>query len=447
MKNSVLPYRRWVLVTGCDSGFGCGAAQQLLDRGFGVIALCLTEEGCLNLSKGQQPAAQLHTIQCDISKPDDLQRLKDELAAYGDGKLWAVVNNAGIAIPGNIDFLSLQDFRKVMEVNFFAAVSITQFCIPLLKQSGGRIINISSTCGLVALAGNAPYNCSKFALRAFTDTLRRELSVWGIRAALILPGVMKTPIHDKYIATLSAKFRQAPEDIQAAYGETYWQKVIDATRQRMNLMAGNPQQVVDAILHAVGNRRPKAVYILGPDGKMFSQLHKMPPRLADWLLNFTGNLKPAALLKGGTRRIEFSALCAADRKTTWKHFMEELWLKGAGLTPKLVIENSGDQTGNGATRWVPLFGRRGIREGITSTQYPECFHYRVMDLSSSVFPVKYHRGRVDFIAEAEGKTRVVWSIQYTPKTGASPIVKMIFGSILPKYLKALERKCRQGSGE
>lgn len=447
MKKSILPYRRWVLITGCDSGFGYLAAQQLLDQGFGVIALCLTEQGCLNLSKGQRPNAQLQTIQCDISRPDDLQRLQDELAKYGDGKLWAVVNNAGIAIPGNIDFLDVDDFRKVMEVNFFASVSITKFCIPLLKQSRGRIINISSTCGLVALAANAPYNSSKFALRAFTDTLRRELSVWGISVSLILPGVMKTPINDKYIATLATKFHQAQEDIQAAYGEEYWRSTVDYTAKRMSMMAGDPQKVVDAILHAVGNNRPKAMYIIGSDGKLFYQLHKSNPKLADMLLNFSGKLKPAALENRGTRRIEFSALCAADEKTTWKHFMEELWLRGAGLTPKMIIENAGDATGNGATRWIPVFGKYGIREGITSTKYPECFHYRVMDLSSSIFPVKYHQGRVDFIPWAEGKTRVVWSIQYTPKTGASLIVKMIFGYIIPNYLKALVRKCSNRLGE
>lgn len=435
----MIPYRRWILVTGCDSGFGYLAAQQLLDQGFGVIALCLTEAGCHHLSQGNPPDAQLQAIQCDISKPDDLNRLQAELAKYGNGKLWAVVNNAGIAIPGNVDFLAIDDFRKVLEVNFFAAVQITQLCIPLLKQSRGRIINICSTCGLVALAANAPYNASKFALRAFTDTLRRELSTWGIRVSLVIPGVMKTPINDKYIETLRRKFDEAQEDVRSAYGNEYWQNVIDNTANRMNMMAGNPQQVVDAILHAVGNSRPKAMYLLGNDGKLFYRLHKSPAIFADLLLNISGKRKPAALEGKGTRRIEFTALCAADEKTTWKHFIEELWLKGADLTPSMIVENAGDETGNGATRWIPVWGEYGIREQITFTKYPEYFQYRVTDLSSSVFPVKVHRGRVDFIPWAVGKTRIVWSVEYTPKAGTSVVVKTLFGYIIPKYLKTLAR--------
>jgi NAD(P)-dependent dehydrogenase (short-subunit alcohol dehydrogenase family) len=247
VNNRVIPYRCWILITGCDSGFGYLAARQLLERGFGVIALCLTEQGCHDVSKNVQPYVQLHPIQCDISQPEDLKRLQAELLKYGDGKLWAVINNAGIAIPGNIDFLNMDDFRKVMEVNFFAPVAITQYCIPLLKQSRGRIINISSTCGLVTLAANAPYNCSKFSLRAFTDTLRREVSIWGIGVSLILPGVMKTPIQHKYIETLDKKFKQAQQDIRSAYGEAYWQDVVNHTARGINLMAGNPQQVVDAM--------------------------------------------------------------------------------------------------------------------------------------------------------------------------------------------------------
>lgn len=437
---SVLPYRRWVLITGCDSGFGCLAARQLLERGFGVIALCLTEQGCQDVSRGIEPHAQLRSIQCDISKPDDLKRLQAELQYFEDGKLWAVVNNAGIVIPGYVDFLDVDDFRRVMEVNFFAPVSITKFCLPLLKQSRGRVINISSSCGLVALAANAPYNCSKFALRAFNDTLRRELSVWGISVSLIIPGMMKTPLIEKFVETLEQKFQQAAPDVRQAYGEEFWQSIVTYAK-KMSRMAGNPQQVVEAIIHAVESRRPKSMYILGVDGKLFYQLHRSPPGFADMFLNASGKAKPAALEDRGSRQIEFTALYSADSRTVWKYFIEELWLKGAGLTPGLIVEEVGDETGNGATRWVPVIGKYGIREKITFTRYPEYFCYQVLDPSSSIFPVLYHRGRVDFIPWAEGKTRLVWSVEYTPIKGALPIVNMVFRYTIPKYLKALEHAC------
>jgi len=243
------------------------------------------------------------------------------------------------------------------------------------------------------------------------------------------------------IETLENKIKEAQQDVRHAYGDAYWRDVLDKTVKRMNLMAGDPQQAVDAILHAVESRRPKTMYVLGADGKLFYQLHRSPQKIADMFINLSGKTRPAAMESKGTSQIEFTALCPADPKTTWKHFLEELWLKGAALTPSLTVENAGDETGNGATRWVPVLGKRGIREGITFTKHPEYLRYSVMDLSSSAFPVKVHRGRVDFIPWAEGKTHIVWSVEYTPKKGASLIVKMVFGYVIPRYLNALVRKC------
>ncbi|MDX2007992.1 MAG: SRPBCC family protein [Meiothermus sp.] len=145
------------------------------------------------------------------------------------------------------------------------------------------------------------------------------------------------------------------------------------------------------------------------------------------------------------KRVEFTAICNADAQTTWKHFVAELWLKGAGLTPRMVVEDAGDTTGNGATRWIPVFGRLGIREAITLTQYPEYLQYQVMDLKTSAFPVRHHLGRVDFVPVDGGKTRVVWSIEYTPKPGSGWFVQMIVGYVIPNYLKALERICANPS--
>jgi hypothetical protein len=140
--------------------------------------------------------------------------------------------------------------------------------------------------------------------------------------------------------------------------------------------------------------------------------------------------------------IEFSQLCEADQATTWARFLDVLWKRGAGLTPRMVLEEEGDATGNGCTRWIPLFGKAGIREGITATEYPNRLYYRVKNPSWSTFPVDYHQGWVSFVPWTDKTTQVVWNIELTPKRGAAGFVRGMMGFIIPRYLKVLARECQ-----
>lgn len=439
-KHTVIPYARWVLITGCDSGFGFLTAQQLLSQGYGVIAICLTEEGCQCLNETATHPARLITIQCDITVPNDLKRLQSELISFTGGKLWAIVNNAGIAIPGYLDYLSEMDFRKVMEVNFFGAINITRLCLPFIKESCGRIVNICSTCGLVALPGNGPYNASKFALRAFSDTLRRELFDWGIKVVLIAPGVMRTPINEKYLNTLHDGFLFAPDDIQHAYGESYQQSLFSTTATQMRKMSQDPQIAVYAIIHAVTAYHPQDQYLPGFDARLFNHLHKRPGWYADIIFKMGRREKPAAMRQRGTKTIEYSQLCKTDQSTTYSRFINVLWKQGAGISPKMIVEEDGDATGCGCTRWIPLFGKHGIREGITATDYPHRIDYVVKNPSLTTFPVDYHQGWVNFIAITCSTTQVVWTIEFTPKPGMLGFALGMIRQVIPRYLKVLAKE-------
>jgi len=441
----MLPYTRWVVVTGCGSGFGLLTAQQLLARGYGVIAVCRTDDGCQRLRSTVTAPARLRTVQCDITIAGDRDRLRSEMTTCLRGDLWALVNNAGTVIPGYADYLTDADFRSVMEVNFLGAVNVTRLCLPMLKESRGRIVNVSSTCGLVALPGNGPYNASKFALRAFSDTLRRELSAWGIRVALVAPGVMRTPITTKYLDVLHQRFQHAPEDIQQAYGEAYQHRVFSATSTMMRTMAQDPQIAVNAIVHAVTSRRPRDLYLPGWDAGFFNILHKSPTWFTDRFVKMDSREKPAAMRQRGTKVIEYTRLCEADQATTWARFLDVLWKRGAGLTPRMVLEEEGDATGNGCTRWIPLFGKHGIREGVTATDYPRRLYYRVKNPSWNTFPVDYHQGWVSFVPLTHATTQVVWTIELTPKRGMTGLVLAMTQFVIPRYLKVLAKECQRGS--
>lgn len=144
---TVVPEDNIILITGCDSGFGELAAIELTACGYNVVAACLTEEG-----KNRIKSLVSLSVLCDVTNENDVLHLAtaiEELAAKNKLRLWAVINNAGIARFGCIDWLNLIDIKKVMDVNYFGAVSVIKATLPELKKTcNSRIINISSIAGL-----------------------------------------------------------------------------------------------------------------------------------------------------------------------------------------------------------------------------------------------------------------------------------------------------------
>lgn len=146
-----------VLITGCDSGFGEMASRALSAKGFPVVAACLTEEGVKRLR-----GVVTLSVVCDVTKQNDIDNLVKEvstlLKSNSTYRLWAVVNNAGIGPPGNIDWATVDAFRKTMDVNFFAVVAMIKATLPLLKRTNGsRIINLSSMAGFYGNEGMGAY--------------------------------------------------------------------------------------------------------------------------------------------------------------------------------------------------------------------------------------------------------------------------------------------------
>ena len=148
------PSKLVVVITGCDSGFGRDMALDLSEKGWVVVALCLTKEGCASL-KRETKGTGLQVIQGDVTKwPDVVELLSLVVKLLKNGKraglrLWAVINNAGIAPMGHVAWLPAKTIRAAMEVNYFGCANVIQSFIPLLKDSPcSRIVNISSMAGI-----------------------------------------------------------------------------------------------------------------------------------------------------------------------------------------------------------------------------------------------------------------------------------------------------------
>ncbi|NWI78115.1 RDH16 dehydrogenase, partial [Dryoscopus gambensis] len=160
-----------VLITGCDSGFGNLLARQLDARGLRVLAACLTEAGAAQLRVAT--SSRLQTVLLDVTSSKSIADVTAWVRErVGDRGLWGLVNNAGIAIPtAPNEWLTKEDFVKVLDVNLVGLVEVTLSLLPLVRRGRGRVVNVASVMGRVSCFGGG-YCVSKYGVEAFSDSLR-----------------------------------------------------------------------------------------------------------------------------------------------------------------------------------------------------------------------------------------------------------------------------------
>ncbi|CAF1154617.1 unnamed protein product [Adineta ricciae] len=255
----ISPRGKYVLISGCDSGFGHGLAIELDKQGFNVFAGVLTANSKDSLSKILSTRAT--TFQLDITREEDIEAAY-QLVSNKTKVLHALVNNAGIGAGGYIDWISLQFIRRMMDVNFFGHVAMTKKFIPLLiAKRDSRVVNICSVAGYLTKPGMAAYSASKYALEAFSDALRREMAVWGLRVSIIEPGFMRTNIVEGHDKSLRSLWNGLNDDVKDRWGEEELNKQIGQVQNNIFMKkAEDPTKVVQALKHAVMNSVPRIRY-------------------------------------------------------------------------------------------------------------------------------------------------------------------------------------------
>lgn len=258
-----------VFITGTDTGIGRQLALELDSKGLTVYAGCLTEQGGKSLQS--EASDRMCIILIDVTKPESIAKAKETVQKDlppGQG-LWGLVNNAGIVQSMLFGFSSIDDYRKVMEVNFFGVVNVTDAFAPLLKKSHGRIVNIISVFGRIS-AFAEPYACSKFALEPYTDGLRRWMRMYDIHVAAIEPGFIPTKLTSESFVEedLEKCWSKIPTQLKLEYGTGFFKQVKKdfANFQNFNLGFQNTVSLVtNAITHALLAKHPKDRYIVGFD--------------------------------------------------------------------------------------------------------------------------------------------------------------------------------------
>jgi NAD(P)-dependent dehydrogenase (short-subunit alcohol dehydrogenase family) len=224
----------------------------------------------------------------DVTIAEQIAAAANAIAVSGV-PLYGVVNNAGIAVAGPLEYLPLDDFRRQFEVNLFGALAVTQAALPLLRSHGrGRVVFMSSVSGQIAPPLIGPYAASKFALEALADSLRMELAAFDIEVSVVQPGNVRTPIWQKGRAAKDELIARVPEEALRYYG-----KAVDAlvrATEREERTGIDPYTVAAAVRAALTDRSPKARYAIGSPPawqRRFAAL--LPERLRDRLILRTMN--------------------------------------------------------------------------------------------------------------------------------------------------------------
>ncbi|NWI13811.1 H17B6 dehydrogenase, partial [Crypturellus soui] len=278
---------KFVLVTGCDSGFGQLLARQLDARGLRVLAACLTEPGAVRLRATASP--RLHTLLLDVTRSESVAAAAACVRErVGDRGLWGLVNNAGLVHPvAPNEWLRKEDFARVLDVNLLGLVDVTLAMLPLVRRACGRIVNVASILGRVAFYGGG-YCPSKYGVEAFSDSLRRELQPFGVHVAIVEPGYFRTSMTDLgyNLKELERIWEQARPDVRESYGQPYYESLREFLAESLrSRCSSNLALVTGCMEHALTAAHPRTRYSAGWDARLcYIPLSYLPTALADRLL-------------------------------------------------------------------------------------------------------------------------------------------------------------------
>lgn len=275
------PYKKeLIVVSGAATGIGAATAHELASMGYHVLAGVRT-----NHEADAIRAAGIEPVTLDITVPKHIEALAERIANDPEQRpLRALINNAGIEINAPVEVLPLEQWREQFEVNLFGHIAVIQLLLPFLRQSRGRIVNISSVGGVAALPIFGAYAGTKFALEAASDSLRREVAAQGVQVVVVQPGGVATEMaaHSGAISLELADKMNAEH--QRLYGDLVKSTVAsNAAFLKRAVPAAKAGAKIAKVATAA---RPRTRYTLGKDAAFIIPLARfLPARLMDKMLS------------------------------------------------------------------------------------------------------------------------------------------------------------------
>jgi NAD(P)-dependent dehydrogenase (short-subunit alcohol dehydrogenase family) len=274
-----------VLISGASTGMGAATARELASRGYHVLAGVRRAADADALR-----ATNLEPVILDITDPHQIEAVAGRVAADPARRpLRAVINNAGIAINAPVELLSMEEWRRQFEVNFFGHIAVTKAFLPALHASSGRVVNISSIGGKIAMPTYGAYAGAKFAMEAMSDALRRELAPHGVQVVVVEPGGVRTEMTGHGIERANDTLASMSPAERGRYGPLLQAIINQATAFTTS---GLPSDAAGRIIaDATTVRRPRSRYTIGRDAAILTRLSRiLSDRVLDRIL--AANLRP-----------------------------------------------------------------------------------------------------------------------------------------------------------
>jgi short-subunit dehydrogenase len=250
------------VVTGAASGIGEALSHALAARGSNLVLLDRDADrlaAVVAAVRGTHPTLKIATHVVDLADGDATQRLAAKLRQEHP-HITLLVNNAGVALGGRLDQVTLDEFEWVMNINFRAVVQLTHALLPALKSHrGSHLVNVSSLFGLIAPAGQTAYASSKFAVRGFTEALRSELAADDVGVTCVHPGGIRTRIAE------TARVGSGVSQQEQQAGQQQWAQLLTV----------EPAKAADIIINGVERRRPRV--LIGSSTKIPDVLARLLP--------------------------------------------------------------------------------------------------------------------------------------------------------------------------
>ncbi len=279
-----------VIITGASSGIGAATARMLARAGAHVVLAARRRERLEELKQEiEQTGGHAEVVAADITSAEDRARLVQTALAV-NGRIDALVNNAGYGTRGPVELVPVEKIRQNFELNVFALIALTQLVIPGMRRAGrGRIVNVSSVAGRVARPLSSIYDSTKHALEAISDGLRGELAPFGVLVVVIEPGFILTEF-------VEAANEASQSIIEDAGPYAPWFANFQQAYARARSIAGQPEDIAALIHKALTARRPRLRYAAPRHARLALALKRfLPERWFDYVMNRQAGIDPETL--------------------------------------------------------------------------------------------------------------------------------------------------------